>query len=307
MPLGIIFNFISLVIFLRFNTYRTPTGLHLKWIAIADTIVIVGSLIFKIRESKKYIDVPEYMVTNGIFCKVNLFVLSMGISLSGMLLVSATIERFVSIAFPLKVKSWNLMGTTRILITVYLVTCLGCATGAALTSDLTCGLTKTPSKTAQLWNIISSSILFVGFTGLTFIFTSLIAIFLFINSRKRSYLSQSNNRQSNKEFQISLMLFAVAFLFTILRIPRLSMYQIRLYYSSKGLFNNTHFIDALKYWPIAKLLVVVNHSINFVIYMIFIQNFRQAFVKMFSRSDKNNQKSELFRVTTTIDNTQLNT
>ena len=47
-PLGVLFNLISLVIFCRHSMYRSAIGIHLKCIAIADTLVITTILISKL-------------------------------------------------------------------------------------------------------------------------------------------------------------------------------------------------------------------------------------------------------------------
>ena len=54
---------------------------------------------------------------------------SLGMLWSNLLLMSATVERFISIAFALKVKSWNLLFISKILMIVHLVVyiCLSAA------------------------------------------------------------------------------------------------------------------------------------------------------------------------------------
>ena len=115
------------------------------------------------------------------------------------------------------------------------------------------------------------------------IFTILIAIFLFTYKRNRTALSQHSNAvQSQKEFRISLMLFIVACLFIVTRFPGIIIFEIRQYYLSKNTFQNKMFSDIAIVYPISEFLTVINHSINFVIYIVFLRKFRETFVQCFS-------------------------
>ena len=267
-PLGVLFNLISLFIFCRNRMYSSAIGIHLKCIAIADTLVITTILISKLRDS-------DLIHMDLSLCTINVFLMSVGVPWSGLLLSSATIERFVSIAFALKVKSWNLFRISKICNIVYFAFSVSfSAVGTKINGDFICGLVAESSELAKYFNFIGNSILLFGFLGVTLTFTILIAIFLFLHSRRRRAMVQGHENKSNKEFQISLMLFTVAVLFTILRFPRLASFLIRYFYGSKRQFNHKLFINTVIAWPITNLLLVINHSLNFVIYVIFLKSFR---------------------------------
>ena len=267
-PLGVLFNLISLVIFCRHSMYRSAIGIHLKCIAVADTLVITTILISKLRDS-------DLINMDLSLCTINVFLMSVGVPWSGLLLSSATIERFVSIAFALKVKTWNLFRISKICNLVYFAFSVSfSAVGTKINGDFICGLVVEASVLAQYFNFIGNSILLFTFLGVTLTFTILIAIFLFLHSRRRRAMVQGHENQSNKEFQISLMLFIVAVPFTILRFPRLASFLIRYFYGSKRQFKNKLFINTVIAWPITNLLLVINHSINFVIYVTFLKSFR---------------------------------
>ena len=267
-PLGVVFNLISLLIFCRHSTYRSAIGIHLKCLAVADTFVITTIFISKLRDS-------GLIKMNLSLCTINVFFLSVGVPWSGMLLSSATTERFVSIAFALKVKTWNLYRISKICNLIYLLIAVAfSAAGTKINGDFICGYAAEASNLVQYFNFIGNGILLFTFIGVTLTFTTLIAIFLFIHSRRRRAMVQGHDSQSNKEFQISLMLFIVAVLFTVLRFPRLTSFLIRYFYGSKRQFNNTVFIDTVIAWPITNLLLVINHSLNFVVYVTFLKSFR---------------------------------
>ena len=267
-PPGVVFNIISLVIFCRHSSYRSAIGLHLKCIAVADTLVITTIFVSKLRDS-------NLIKMDLSLCTMNVFLMSVGVPWSGMLLTSATIERFVSIAFVLKVKTWNLFRISKICNLVYFVFSVSfSAVGTKINGDFICGLVAEASELAQYFNFIGNSILLFTFLGVTLTFTILIAIFLFLQSKRRRAMVQGHEHQSSKEFQISLMLFIVAVLFTVLRFPRLASFLIRYFYGSKRQFNNKLFVNTVIAWPITNLLLVINHSINFVIYVTFLKSFR---------------------------------
>ena len=39
-PIGMVLNFLCLIIFIKSKTHKSPTGIHLTYLAVADTIVL---------------------------------------------------------------------------------------------------------------------------------------------------------------------------------------------------------------------------------------------------------------------------
>ena len=61
------------------------------------------------------------------------------------------------------------------------------------------------------------------------------------------------------------------------------MFEIRQYYLSKDTFqNNKVFSNIAVVYPISEFLTVINHSVNFVIYIVFLGKFRETFLQCFS-------------------------
>ena len=118
-PLGVVLNFLSFVIFYRIKTHKTATGLNLMCIALGDTLVIVGFFAYSSRHWTNCINLPPITSLHEIICKAISFVTGIGFVWSSLLLASATVERFISIAFTLKVKTWNLLWKSKILILLY--------------------------------------------------------------------------------------------------------------------------------------------------------------------------------------------
>ena len=86
--------------------------------------------------------------------------------------------------------------------------------------------------------------------------------------------------RSSKEFVITTMFFVVACLFLVTRLPMVTVFETTRYLDYTG-------DVGVKTWQLLKvslstaaLLLVINHSTNFVIYMIFFKEFRDKFVAM---------------------------
>ena len=99
MPFGLLFNLLSFITFCRCKMHQTATGLHLMSIAIADCLLLLGLLGFKTTYWKHYITIPDVTILNRISCKGTAFLAWFSFLISGMLLASATVERFLFIAF----------------------------------------------------------------------------------------------------------------------------------------------------------------------------------------------------------------
>ena len=95
---------------------------------------------------------------------------------------------------------------------------------------------------------------------------------------ERSKLSQDLN--SSKEFQISLMLITVATLFLILRLPEIIAFQLVSFFAGNN-FQNSDSETLIYIYPLLTVLVAFNHAINFFVYVIFLKTFRTTFIKLF--------------------------
>ena len=112
--------------------------------------------------------------------------------------------------------------------------------------------------------------------GVILILTVMIIVLLFHQSRKRNVLSSNSTLPNSKrEVQISVMLVTITLFFILLRFPKVIVMKFIL----------ADLDDPLLAHPLVKLttfFVVVNHSVNFIIYMIFLESFRKTFCEMFS-------------------------
>ena len=289
-PIGLILNILCFVIFIKSKTYQSATGIHLTYLALADNLVLVSIFMWSHDVFSKYIDFPGMHTMSYVACVGPFYLSTVGVLWSGLLLSSATIERFISVAFPIRIRMWNLYYKSKILMLIYMVVSFGISGFGLLCLNImlskngqkSCVENRTHAKLCSVWNTVVYSTLSNGVCSFTiFVFTILTSVYLFKYKNKRAKLGQQDvNDSNNKEFQITLMLVTVATLFLILRLPEMILYQVMAYYRRANIYNSVY--DTIIYiYPIFSLLIVLNHTINFVIYFVFLGSFRRTFVSLF--------------------------
>ena len=282
-PIGFVLNCLCFYIFLKSGVYKSATGIHLTYLAICDNVVIISEL-FTDSSNTNRVFAPYLYDNDLVSCKITFFTMLSGFLWSGVLLTSATFERFLSVAYPLKIKMWNLYGKSKILMVIYLVLSFGLNIFTLLCvesvpsdkGNYQCAATANYIDFCLYSDIVISTILCNFLTCfLIFVFTILTSIQLFKMAKERSQLSQ--DADSGKEFQVSLMLVTVATLFLVLRLPEIISFQMVSFFAGKTFVNSKSL--ALVY-PVLFIHVTVNHSINFFIYIIFLQRFRETFIQL---------------------------
>ena len=234
-PVGIILNLLSFVIFCKIKSYNSATGTHLMCIAIADNCVIIGTFLEQSLIYTQFSKIPDLPSMNIFLCKGNAVFHSGSILWSGLLLVSATVERFLCVAFPLKVQNWNMLKISRILNIIYFLVSF------AVNGPVTYGhhfsseqnftfyqkkLYDVTSFVSGLDLIVNSVVAGVIIPIIILIFTTSIAILLFRAKARRNTLSKKMTSNENREFKITFMLFIVAILFLITRIFSTIIWEI---------------------------------------------------------------------------------
>ena len=96
-------------------------------------------------------------------------------------------------------------------------------------------------------------------------------------AKQRSQLSKDGD--SGKEFQVSLMLVTVATLFLVLRLPEIITFQLVSFFAGKS-FQTSVSKTLVQVYPILFIPVTLNHTVNFFLYVIFLQRFRETFMEL---------------------------
>ena len=284
-PVGTILNCLCLYIIIKSGIYKSGTGIHLLFIAIADNVVILSSM-FTDSSNTSRVFLPLLFNNKVISCEFTFFTMLTGFLWSGLLLTSATCQRFLSVAFPLKMKTWNLYEKSKILMGVYIIASFGlnslfliCLKSVKIEDGNWRCFPVSKFQTLCRYNdIIVSTVLSNCLCSfLIFVFTILTSIFLFKQAKKRSHMLKDSD--SSKEFQISLMLITVATLFLVLRLPEIVMFQVVSFFAGNSFQKSVPQI-LVDIYPFLWVPVELNHSINFFIYLIFLKSFRQQCIRL---------------------------
>ena len=299
-PVGIVFNTVCLIVFYLCKTHKTATGLHLMCIAVADNFVSLGLIVDDAYYFADYVHFFNFLKPNLISCKAAMFFTPFGVLLSSLLVASATVERFISVAFALKVKMWNLLLASKIMLILYFVGTLLFSVMLGYYRQVE-SINYIPTCTFKVAYNNSLDVFFafvfygvaLGFCSTVIImFTFLIAVVLFKAKQQRKIMSQDNSDRNNNELRITLMLCTVAILFIVARFPMFTCYEIIIYYQNKLQFNNAAYLNAQIAYPVAALILTINHSINFIIYLIFFKKFRNTFGKFFKPCKSTKAKTD---------------
>ncbi len=284
-PIGIVLNLLTVITFLKIKIQKSTAGLHLLCLAISEFILLLASAVYWPWPYRiKYLPVTYCIITN--------FIISSQQTWAGLLMVSMIVERYISVAFPLKVKSWNLKRISKVSIS-FLGICsliMGGLSGArrSVNSNVVPNQCVNNPFFKEL-NVFSSIFTYtvVGF-GLcpiiTFIFTFLIAHQLFKQKNARNTIL-STRQTNNKEFTITLMLFLVSCLFLVSKTFAIITWQMMQNFGR----NSAYFQHASVAYFYARLLLLINHSMNSFVYVIFFHEFRKAFAAMLCFKYKTDQ------------------
>ncbi len=291
-PIGLFLNTLSFIIFNRSEKYSTAVGLHLKCLAVSDNLLILAQVLVSADDDwEQQLGVPSVSLANKFWCKLSNYMLVAGYVISALVLASATVERFLCIAFPMQIKQWNVFLKTKILMGVYCtfgfsVSLFALVAFAPQTTTIMKHMfCRSVPEQRKLWNtvytIAVTVISNVLCSSTILLFTVLTSVWLYRQRKKRMTLANMSTQISQKEFRITLMLVTVATLFILLRFPKIITEE---YLAQKG---HTYSTRNLYHWSRAiNILMVVNHSFNFVVYIVFLQPFRQTFVDMRSSCKK---------------------
>ncbi len=275
-PVGIILNILTVVIFLKIKIYKTSTGLQMIFLAASEALLLVG---FALTLSWPY-RIKNFHVS---LCIINNLIVSLQQTYSGLLLTSMTIERYIAVAFPLKVKSLNLKRISKIYIIFLLGLSwvLGAVSAARRIKGGSHGCRNNPNlkELNHFSNTFTYTILGFGLCPiLIFIFTVLIGWQLYKQKRTREAMVQeASANESNKEFTITLMLFLVASLFLFTKVAQVITWYLVSNYDR----NTLDFQYASVGYYYARILTLLNHSVNSVVYIVFMKAFRNAFLSLF--------------------------
>ncbi len=277
-PIGIVLNVLTIFTFLKIKFNKTTAGIHLLCLAISEVLLLVG---FGISWHWPY----KFNFTHTVFCMIENFLVLSQQTWSSLLMVTLTVERFFAITFPLKFKKWNAKRISKVSIVCFaIVSCIfGCLSAARTTlfeakDHNRCKHNPDFEELNNFFDSVATRILLYGSCPvLTFIFTVLIANQLYKQRKVRNTMVQEGpSVAKHKEFMITLMLFLVACMFLISKIFQTTIWYLLVHVSK----SSVHFKHAAIASHYARIVLVLNHSLNSLVCLIFLKSFRKAFVSL---------------------------
>ena len=282
-PIGLIFNFISLGVFMTSWMRHVVSGRYFMGLALADNLVLIGELLLWLntrdlrRGSKLGVDFHHSV---DFFCKFINFLRYGARMWSSWLTVAITIERFLSVIFPFKIMRLSSPTKAVVVVSTIGVICfsLACFTFFTLEAGFYRGspLCKyTDQLSYSLWVVVV--VAGVGEMVLpsliVTIFTLLIIWRLALARQERVRMRQgdgqmpSGRRQKTSEVQPTIALIAIAIVFVSIRMPYVIMFFVNMY--KKDIW---HCLDKwLSYkiyavYTLSMVLAVLNYAVNFCLY-----------------------------------------
>ena len=284
-PVGLILNVQCIAVLIKTIMARTSTAVEMVFLALADSINLITQFVLSSPVWSQYSDIPDLTIINDIMCAGTFYLALVGSLLSGMIMSVATIERFCFVTFPLRIKTGDLYKKSKMVLLVLLVISLVLPifhfwcydllviNDAGLTICLTTPIV--PIEMCTISRVVLMIILINIIPGLVILAFSILTGVGLYRSRARSQETGLNNNNSNdkRKFRITTMLLTEATIFLLSCVPFAIMVEINHIYHNR----NPVLMDVLSS---LSFLTTLNHSTNFVVYMIFLQQFRRSFAKM---------------------------
>ena len=285
-PLGIVANIISAGVFLRSRMRKTTPGQYFLALALADNMILLGELVLWLNrwDSEGYRLGFSFMETNEFICKSVNYVRYCGRLWSSWLVVAISAERFITVAFPLKVYKYSNPTKARIVIIIQFII----SAGLSVTAFFALGLRPYEGQSrclilsdyAEFYSAWSMACLIAGEMFipciLVALFTALI-IWKLTRAQEARLGSQEGQREMSrrraKERQATISLLAIAITFVTLRLPYIISYQL---YMNQMNDISDHWKNFQVYtaYSITFIFAVMNYAINFLLYCICGSTFR---------------------------------
>ena len=305
---GLLGNTTSILVFLKSRVSETACTVRYYLIALAvsdNTVLIAEALVWIAEDTIRITWIDKY----DALCKGTYYFRYAGRMWSAFLTLTITAERYLFVAYPLKSASlrtanWCRMG---ILITAYISFSLASYALFLIGTSKTrpCIIYTDKKETFVIVDIIISRCFADVMVGLAiFILTGFMIRSLLKARRARENTLNggcSFTRRQTREFQITIMLVTIAILFVVVKIPYTLTYYLSFNWKGKRI---VYGITDVK--DVAGAFVILNYSMNFFVYFIFVRSFRENFFKMFSCKKYHtseiirNQSTDSYKLTTNI-------
>ena len=311
LPMGVVCNTLSFVVFVTSKALiKTSTGHYLVALSIADWLFLLGDLIRWLHTTSPatnsyYFDV-DFMFTKNIVCKLTHFIRYGSKLASAWITIAITMERFISVRWPLHAHHLSTVSRARIVISVTYVICFTLGAYPLWTvavdyykdgTELMCTVVKEVRYTVWSWIVLRIGSLLLP--GLIMCVVTGLIIFTLAKAKDQRMRRLSSRQQCNVESkehvskhnmerQLTIILLAVALSFILLRLPYTITYYVNSYKSQIwDPLSLERSMVIYTFNKIADVIATSNYAINFFLYCVCGSTFRnQLRALMCSRTSR---------------------
>lgn len=215
-------------------------------------------------------------------------------------IVLVTVERFVAVLFPLKVR--YLMSQRAVIISICIVYLVSFTVAISWTfsTGITNGIcspdlvTADTAKAHKAFVVLGAFVYSIGPVIIMLTLVPPIVYRLIKSHRRRRKMSQNSFERSIRDTsKVSIMLIAITLEYIILVTP-ITLVLIITLWNNKPIFGNSN-PDNVILQSLALIFEQLNHSINFFVYVLCSRQFRKRFVDMICC--RKNSRTDRFRAT----------
>lgn len=306
-PVGLVCNLLSITVFLASPSLKqTTTGHFLIALSGADFTFLLGELFRWMSTSPgRYpFDGPDFVNTSLAGCWVVFIGRYTAKMISAWIIVAITLERFVTVQFPLRVSRISTLRRARLLILAIIVAAIALNLFPFWTLGLKphngiiyCQVTRRAPY--ERWSMVS-----LRFGTLFIPFVLIITLTLLIiwnlsrarRHRRRHLVGQQHHAISSVQRQLTLMLLAVSINFLIIRLPYTIAYYLN--HNKKTIWvplSVRHSNNLFAAWRMTDVLATSNYCLNFFLYCLCGSVFRRQLLLLLRcfRPDSNLQRTRI--------------
>ena len=288
-PIGLVFNFMSLAVYLTSWMCRGVPGRYFIALAFADNLVLLGELLLWLNTQDAArgpkIGIRFYN-SMDFFCK-SLNALRYGSRMwSSWLTVAITVERFLTVTFPMVRISSPRKAVIIILAIGIICFLFACFPFFTLEAKPYLGAPLCQFSNRRLYTLLT--VIFIAVVGelvlpslIVSVFTALIIWRLAIARRERmrmveSQASSSGWRQRASHMQPTIALVCIAIMFVTIRMPYVIMFFVNEYKEKmwQCLDRRLSFRIYVVY-TVSMIMAVLNYALNFCLYCVSGSSFRK--------------------------------
>ncbi|CAH1796313.1 unnamed protein product [Owenia fusiformis] len=285
---GLIGNTLSIVVLMCSKMRQTTSSLYLSTLAVSDSLVLVLGLGRHWMRSVVGTDIRE---VEEWLCKAHLFLLYSAVDFSAWILVAVTIDRVITVYFPLQSKRISTRTSTCVTMVVIFVVIL-LINGHFLFTHGTFYLDWYGTVYTYLctyiddndffhntiWTWLDLSVASLVPFLMLIICNTLIIVKLMRSQKRRQEMNVSSSRTDHTR-SMTIMLLAISFIFVILTSP-IVIYLKGHQESTKDRSPLAEARDKLV-WAIVNMFLYLNNAINFFMYCLSGGRFREEMRKLF--------------------------